>query len=193
MDREWFGMVETGMHAGQLMTLVIIALALGMDAFSLGVGIGLKGIRLLDILKLSALIALFHILMPVMGIFTGNYVGALLGSVAALAGGGLLLLLGGHMIYTSLRGGAVTSINPRSGWGMLIFALSVSIDSFSVGLSLGMFAVDMLVAVLLFGLAGGCMSIAGLMLGRRVSSSLGEYGEAIGGVILFTFGLLIIF
>ncbi|QHW32524.1 manganese efflux pump [Paenibacillus rhizovicinus] len=186
-------MVEAGMHAGQLLTLVIIALALGMDAFSLGVGIGLKGIRLLDIFKLSALIALFHILMPIMGIFTGQYVGSLLGGVATSVAGGLLLLLGGHMIYSSLRGDAVTSINHRSAWGMLIFALSVSIDSFSVGLSLGMFAVDMLLAVLLFGVAGGCMSIAGLMIGRKVRSSFGEYGEAIGGVILFTFGLLIIF
>ncbi|MFC4812682.1 manganese efflux pump MntP family protein [Paenibacillus sp. GCM10023250] len=186
-------MVEAGMQAGQLLTLLIIALALGMDAFSLGVGIGLKGIRLLDILKLSTLIALFHILMPLIGIFAGKYVGTLLGSVASLAGGGLLLLLGGHMVYSSLRGDAVPSIDHRSSWGMLLFALSVSIDSFSVGLSLGMFAVDMLLAVLLFGIAGGCLSVAGLLLGRRVSSSLGGYGEAIGGVILLTFGLLILF
>ena len=41
------------MHTGQLFTLLIIALALGMDAFSLGVGIGMRGIRLRDIIKLS--------------------------------------------------------------------------------------------------------------------------------------------
>ncbi|NBD26795.1 manganese efflux pump MntP [Paenibacillus glycinis] len=186
-------MVEAGLQAGQLLTLIVIALALGMDAFSLGVGIGLKGIRLLDVLKLSAIIALFHVMMPLMGIFTGKYVGTLLGGVATSAGGALLLLLGGHMIYSSLRGDAVPSINHRSAWGMLLFALSVSIDSFSVGLSLGMFAVDMLLAVLLFGLAGGVMSISGLLIGRRVSSSLGGYGEAVGGVILLTFGLLILF
>ncbi|WP_219839094.1 manganese efflux pump [Paenibacillus sp. R14(2021)] len=186
-------MLEAGMDTGQLLTLIIIAVALGMDAFSLGVGIGLKGIRMLEILKLSAIIAIFHIIMPLMGIFMGNYVGALLGSVATSAAGGLLLLLGGHMIYSSLRGEAAQSINHRSSWGMLIFALSVSIDSFSVGISLGMFAVDMLLAVLLFGFAGGLMSIIGLLIGRRVRSSLGEYGEAVGGVILLTFGLLILF
>ena len=97
------------------------------------------------------------------------------------------------MIYSSLRGEAVSSMDHRSSAGMLIFALSVSIDSFSVGLSLGMFAVDMLLTVLLFGLAGGVMSVAGLLIGRRVSSSLGGYGEALGGVILLTFGLLIFF
>ncbi|MFC5647771.1 manganese efflux pump MntP family protein [Paenibacillus solisilvae] len=186
-------MMETGMHTGQLLTLLIIALALGMDAFSLGIGIGLKGIRLRDIIKLSAIIALFHILMPLMGMVTGQYVSTLLGGVATHVAGILLLLLGGHMIYSSLRGEAVQSFDHRTVWGMLVFALSVSIDSFSVGISLGMFAADVLLTVLLFGFFGGLMSILGLMLGRRASSSLGEYGEACGGVILFTFGLLFLF
>jgi manganese efflux pump family protein len=183
-------MVEAGMKTGQLLTLLIMALALGMDAFSLGVGIGMRGIRLRDILKLSTVIALFHILMPLAGIWTGRYVSTLLGSVATTVAGGLLLLLGSHMVYSSLRGDSVTSINHRTVWGILLFALSVSIDSFSVGVSLGVFAVDIWLTVLLFGLFGGVMSILGLLLGRRVSSSLGGYGEACGGVILLTFGLL---
>lgn len=182
--------LETGMHTGQLFTLLIIALALGMDAFSLGVGIGMRGIRLRDIIKLSVVIAIFHIVMPLMGMFTGQYVSTLLGGVATIAAGLLLVLLGGHMIYSSLRGESVQSFDHRTTWGMLLFALSVSIDSFSVGISLGMFAADVLLTVLLFGFFGGLMSILGLLLGRRVSLSLGEYGEACGGVILFTFGLL---
>ncbi|GGD92819.1 manganese efflux pump MntP [Paenibacillus nasutitermitis] len=186
-------MIGAGLHAGQLLTLLLMAIALGMDAFSLGVGIGMKGIRLRDILKLSAIIALFHIIMPLMGMLTGKYVSTLLGDVASSAAGVLLLLLGGHMIYSSLRGESVESLNHRTAWGMLVFALSVSIDSFSVGISLGMFAADVLVTVLLFGFFGGVMSTFGLLIGRRVSSSLGEYGEALGGVILFTFGLLVLF
>ncbi|UVI29960.1 manganese efflux pump MntP [Paenibacillus spongiae] len=185
-------MIEASLQAGQLLTLLIIAVALGMDAFSLGIGIGLRGIAVFDILKMSALIALFHILMPLMGMFTGQYVSTLLGGVATTVAGGLLLLLGAHMIYSSLRGDAVQSINHRTIWGMLLFALSVSIDSFSVGISLGMFAADVAITVLLFGFFGGVMSILGLLLGRRVGTSLGEYGEACGGVILFTFGILFI-
>lgn len=44
---------------GQIVTVAIMAIALGMDAFSLGVGIGMKGIRLLHVLQLSLLIAFF--------------------------------------------------------------------------------------------------------------------------------------
>ncbi|MGO4547559.1 manganese efflux pump MntP family protein [Paenibacillus sp. 2TAB23] len=186
-------MVEAQLQAGQLLTLLIIALALGLDAFSLGLGIGLKGIRLRDILKLGVVIALFHVIMPLAGIYTGQYVGVLLGSVATTAAGVLLVLLGGHMIYSSLRGDAVQSFDHKSLWGLLVLSLSVSIDSFSVGITLGMFAANMWTTVLMIGVLGGLMSVCGLLLGRKVSGNLGEYGEAIGGGILFVFGILFIF
>lgn len=186
-------MIDVHLQVGQLVTLLIIAIALGLDAFSLGLGIGLKGIRLRDILKLGTVIALFHVVMPLLGMITGQYVSGLLGNVATTAAGILLVLLGGHMIYSSLRGDAVQSFDHRSSWGLTVLALSVSIDSFSVGITLGMFAASIWLTVLLFGFFGGFMSVLGLMLGRKVSGNLGEYGEACGGAILFVFGILFIF
>lgn len=183
-------MVDAYATTGQVLTILIMAVALGMDAFSLGIGIGLKGIRLPDILKLSALIGVFHVLMPLGGMYTGYYVSELLGGIATYAAGALLLLLGGHMIYSSLRGETASAIDHRSIGGLLLFSFSVSIDSFSVGVSMGMFSSNELLTVLLFGWFGGFMSVMGLMLGRRASRSLGGYGEALGGVILFGFGLL---
>ncbi|MBJ6361873.1 manganese efflux pump MntP family protein [Paenibacillus sp. GCM10012307] len=183
-------MIAANAYAGQFLTILFMAIALGMDAFSLGIGIGLKGIRLRDILILSSVIALFHILMPLAGMFTGGYMSSLLGDVTVLAAGGLLILLGGHMIYSSFRGDAVPSFNHRTLWGVLVFSLSVSIDSFSVGVSLGMFNTDLLMTVMMFGIFGGLMSVMGLLLGRRVSHNLGEYGEACGGMVLLAFGVM---
>lgn len=176
-------------HTGKLLTILLIAVALGMDAFSLCVGIGMKGIRLLHIAKISAAIAFFHMVMPLIGLFAGKYVSTLLGDVAAMLGGGLLVLLGGHMIYNSLRGDETKSINTGSFLGLLAFALSVSVDSLSVGVSLGMLASDLLITVALFGTVGGIMSVIGMLIGRRVGKMAGEYGEAFGGLVLFTFGI----
>ncbi len=180
---------------GQTLTIAIMAIALGMDAFSLGVGIGMKGIRLLHVLQMSLLIAFFHVLMPLLGLFTGSYVGHLLGQVTAYAAGGLLVLLGAHMVFNSFRpiSSEMRGANHRTFWGMLLISLSVSVDSFSVGVSLGMFVNSVFLTVLAFGACGGLMSIIGLLLGRRVSRGLGEYGEALGGAILLAFGLLFIF
>ncbi|MFD2615488.1 manganese efflux pump MntP [Paenibacillus gansuensis] len=183
---------EFTVELGQWLTILIMAMALGMDAFSLGIGIGLKGVRKLDILKISTVIGIFHIIMPLMGMFMGQYMSSILGEVATSAGGGLLLLLGGHMIYNSVKGEEARGFDHRTLWGIFVFALSVSIDSFSVGVSLGMFATDILLTVFSFGFFGGLMSVLGLLLGSRVSQSLGGYGEACGGVILLVFGILFI-
>jgi putative Mn2+ efflux pump MntP len=177
-------------QAGQLLTLLTIAFALGMDAFSLGLGIGLRGIRKLDVLKLGTATAAFHTLMPLLGMAAGRMVSGLLGGMATKAGGILLLLLGGHMVYSSLRGGDAPRLDHRSAFGLLLLAFGVSVDSFSAGVPLGMFAADPAAAVLLSGFFGGVMSVAGLLLGRRVGGRLGEYGETCGGAILFAFGVM---
>jgi len=188
--QEGEGLADITEHLGPTMTILLIAVALGMDAFSLCVGIGMKGIRLLHVAKISAAIAAFHVVMPLVGLFMGQYVSALLGGVATMIGGGLLVLLGGHMIYNSLRGGDAPSFNTGSLFGLLAFALSVSVDSLSVGVSLGMFATDLALTVLLFGTMGGLLSVVGLLIGRRVGQLTGEYGEALGGAVLLVFGIL---
>ncbi|GIP35537.1 manganese efflux pump [Paenibacillus sp. J2TS4] len=181
-------MILDSLDWGHLATLLLMAFALGMDAFSLGIGIGFRGIRLISILKVSFIIGLFHLLMPLMGMLAGHYIGELLGEVATLAGGGLLVLLGVHMIYSSFRGETVQALDFHNLWGLLLFAMMVSVDSFSVGVSMGMFDSDFLITVLLFGFFGGLMSIAGLWIGRRLGLWIGHYGEAIGGAILLIFG-----
>ena len=186
-------MIAVATEWGQLTTVVIMAVALGMDAFSLGIGLGKKGIRLLHIMFISIVVAIFHILMPLMGMFTGHYMSTILGDVAVAAGGGLLVILGCHMIFNAVKGSRTPYINIYTFWGLLLFSLSVSIDSFSVGISLGLFSSDVILTVLLFGIFGGIMSVLGLLLGRRVGQWIGEYGEAFGGVILLVFGLKFLF
>ncbi|MDY8092358.1 manganese efflux pump [Paenibacillus polymyxa] len=186
-------MLAASAHAGQVVTILIMAVALGMDALSLGVGIGMKGIRLRDVLRISTVIGFFHILMPLLGIFTGHYMSSLLGHVTTYFAGGLLILLGGHMVYNSFNGDGVQVLDHRSPLGLLLFALGVSVDSFSVGVSLGMFQSDLVLSVLAFGFCGGAMAMLGLLLGRKVSRNLGDYGEAVGGAILLAFGFMFMF
>ncbi|MBA9085699.1 putative Mn2+ efflux pump MntP [Fontibacillus solani] len=186
-------MAEAYEQLGELMTILLMAIALGMDAFSLGIGVGMRGVQRRDVIRIGSGVALFHVLMPLLGIFAGQYVGLLLGHLSRYVSGGLLLLLGSHMIISSIKGSGFQSINHRTYFGVMLFSLSVSIDSFSVGVSLGMFHSNLMLTVLAFGLLGGLMSIIGLALGSGVSRSLGEYGEAAGGAILLAFGLMFIF
>ncbi|MNJ36951.1 manganese efflux pump MntP family protein [Paenibacillus fonticola] len=186
-------MAEIYERLGELLTIVLMAVALGMDALSLGLGIGMRGVLRLEMVRIGVMVALFHLLMPLFGIVAGQFAGELLGSLAKYVSGGLLVLLGGHMIWSSLLGNGEQVADYRSFFGLFLFSLSVSIDSFSVGVSLGMFHSDLLFTVIAFGLFGGLMSVLGLRLGHGVGERLGEYGEAAGGAILLAFGLIFIF
>lgn len=175
---------------GELFTLLMIGTALGMDAFSLGIGMGMRGIRLLTIAKVSLTIGLFHIVMPLIGIGLGLFLTAYVGNIASYIGGFILVALGLHMLWDSLF--SVDARGPllkTTFWGLLLFSFSVSLDALSVGFSFGLFKVNTMLAVLIFGVLGAVLAALGLLLGRRVGGWLGEYSEIFGAVILLGFGI----
>ncbi|AIG28713.1 manganese efflux pump [Brevibacillus sp. 7WMA2] len=174
---------------GQFLTLLLIAIALGMDAFSLGIGLGMVGLRLRKIVNISIMIGCFHVAMPLLGIAIGSYLSDIVGDIAIFIGGSILILLGVHMLWSVFFGENEGSIVKTSGLGLILFAISVSLDALSVGFSLGLMTVNKWLAVSMFGIVGGMMSCAGLLLGRSVGGWMGEYSEIIGGVILLIFGL----
>ncbi|PTX62502.1 putative Mn2+ efflux pump MntP [Melghirimyces profundicolus] len=175
---------------GQLFTLLMIAVALGTDAFSLGIGIGMRGVLVREALKISGMIGFFHVMLPLLGITVGRYLGSLVENIAVITGGGLLCFLGLNMIYQAFRSGKeVRVFHTATPLGIVVFSLGVSLDSLSAGLSLGLFEADAILAVLLFGTVGGLMACTGLLLGRNVGSWIGDYGEAVGGIILISLGL----
>ncbi|MFD1735165.1 manganese efflux pump MntP family protein [Bacillus salitolerans] len=173
---------------GEIVTLFIMAFALGMDAFSVGLGMGLIKLRLRQIFYIGITIGIFHVWMPLSGIVIGRFLSDQFGTIASIIGGVLLLLLGIQMFVSSFRKEEEPMITPV-GFGLFIFALSVSLDSFSVGLSLGIYRVHTVFAILMFGFVSMILTWIGLLLGRRVKDWIGAYSEALGGSILFAFGI----
>lgn len=112
--------------------------------------------------------------------------------MATIAGAILLVGLGFYIIYSSMLEGEETRSAPV-GVSLLLFAFSVSIDSFSVGLSLGIYGAQTIITILIFGLVSMVLAWSGLLIGRRVKRMLGIYGEVLGGIILVGFGLILLF
>lgn len=175
----------------EVITLLIMAFALGMDAFSLSVGMGMLNLRLRQIFYIGVIIGFFHILMPLLGIIIGKFLFVHLGTIATYVGGALLIFLGVQMLYSSTKQEANVLMRP-AGIGLIVFALSVSIDSFSVGLSLGLFGAKTLIVVLTFGVMSMFLSWLGLLIGKYVNNWIGSYGEVLGGLILLGFGIKLI-
>ncbi|OPG16738.1 manganese efflux pump MntP family protein [Ferroacidibacillus organovorans] len=184
-----------GIQPAGFLTVIIIGIALSMDAFSLGVGLGAQGMRWRDVVRLALVISMLHVILPLTGIWIGKMLhgifGALFQRIAAL----ILMLLGSKMALESLRRKADDEFPPLQAnlFQLTLFALGVSMDALSVGFSLGTLGVSPLLSSLAFGLLSGTLSLAGIYIGRKVNQALGEYGQLAGGAVLVALGLKIFF
>jgi len=187
-----------------LLTLLLVALALGTDAFALAVGIGVTGIRRTMILVASLVVCLFHIFMPLIGLGIGTVLGNLIGDVATVIGAIVLIMIGLNMLWDVIRERTKPLSFPQakkqlhmsaqkhksinSFWGLVMLAASVSIDALSVGFGLGALKAQIWGTVLVLGIVAGVMTALGFYLGRGLGSWMGEKAEIAGGIILVAVG-----
>lgn len=178
-----------------LITLIVLAVALGTDAFSLCVGIGLSGVNKRQIILISLTVLIYHIVMPLVGWLVGEFAGSMLGRAAAIAGSLLLVYLGVKMVWDTWRhrvedGPAHVEISVR---GLLLLGASVSMDALSVGFTLGTNQVNLLLTSLLIGVVAGIMTFTGLVFGRFLGGWIGEKAQLLGGLVLVGIGAKMIF
>lgn len=175
-------------------TVLALAVALGTDAFSMCLGLGMAGVTRRQIVVVSLTVLVFHIVMPLVGWYAGEFVGTVAGRAASIAGALLLVYLGIKMIRSVWKGGE--SVDPKvvlvNTWGLLLLAASVSMDALSVGFSLGTRQVNLPVTAGVIGVVAGIMTAAGLILGRYVGSRVGERAVFGGGILLVGIGVRMI-
>ena len=191
----WIGIQKGGRkllanHLDDIIEILMMAFALGMDAFSLAIGIGLKGITRQRAIFLCLAIGFFHIVLTLMGIYTGILLQDVLGKLARWFGAFLLFGLGLHMLLSTVLGKDDDDASFNATYmGLLLFGIGVSIDALSVGFSLGLRSTAFgLVAAATFGFFGMVMCTAGLVVGTRVNRMAGVYGEVLGAIILIGYG-----
>ena len=56
------------------LTIILTAIGLSMDAFSLSLIYGMQGMNKKNEILLSSIVGLFHFFMPLIGIFIGNII-----------------------------------------------------------------------------------------------------------------------
>lgn len=182
----------------QLATIILVAIVLGLDAFSLAMGMGVKGVNRRYEIQFSSTVGVFHIMMPLIGLEAGLALGKLLGVWAGRLGALVLIYIALDFIIKGYREIRPQSIKfsegrslfqgvkvKRAGWaGILILALSVSMDALTVGFSLGTFKMPLFLTVMIMGFTAGIMTALGFAGGRLFGRLLGIYAQMAGGVVL---------
>ncbi|GBF35651.1 hypothetical protein DCCM_4780 [Desulfocucumis palustris] len=176
-------------------TLLLLAVALGSDAFSMCLAIGITGVGKRQMFLISFTVLIFHIIMPLAGWYVGELAGRYIGNAAAIVGASILIFLGVKMLRDVIKKDPENApkIALVNTWGLLLLAASVSMDALSVGFTLGTQKVNLIMAAGVFGLVAGLMTFGGLGLGRLLGRVAGERAQLAGGLILIGIGIKLFF
>ena len=166
--------------------IVFLGIALGCDAFAVGLGVGTRFCAPRQIFRLSFHFGLFQFFMPVAGWYLGKNLVGTLQNFGTLVACGLLVFLGARMIHESVRSqrDEECGSDPTRGFSLVVLSLATSIDALGVGFSLGILGGSLLVAAMWIGIIAGAMTWTAMKLGNRLSQQFGKWIEATGGVIL---------
>jgi len=179
-----------------LWPILLIAVALGMDAFSVAVGIGATRHRvsLTSILRLSASFGIFQFFMPIVGWLGGVTIAAYIDSYDHWIAFAVLLYVGGKMIHESFRGeeDPAPGQDPTRGVTLIMLSVATSIDALAVGLSLAVMKTPILYPSAVIGIVAFVMTAVGMLFGERLGKMFGRRVEALGGLILVGIGLKIL-
>jgi putative Mn2+ efflux pump MntP len=146
-----------------------------------------------SVFRLSFHFGLFQALFFLVGYFAGTGIVEVISAWDHFVALGLLLFVGLRMIWEGIPGRdeEAPRADPSRGWRLVMLSVATSIDALAVGLTFGVLAREALVPALVIGVTSCVMTLAGILLGRRLKASLGGYAEILGGLTLIGIGVKI--
>ena len=173
------------MNLGQL---IIISISLSMDAFSLAIIYGTLGLDKKMTNLLSAMVGSFHFFMPIFGNLIGLFLLESFLPNPDFLVGIIFTILASEMLL-SLKDLDARKIKITSFYQALLFAFSVSIDSFSVGIGLGVYEENTVLCGLLFSIFSFLFTKIWLDCGKRLTIRFGKIANIFGSIILLILGI----
>ena len=176
--------------------LLLIAIGLSMDAFSVSICKGLTTKRFSWRMALTCGLwfGFFQALMPIIGYFLGSQFQHLIESVDHWIAFGLLVLIGANMIREAVSNDHENE-NDSGALDfktMFLLAIATSIDALAVGVSLACIQVRHWYSVLVIGVTTFLFSVLGVKIGNVFGSKFEKSAQIIGGIILILIGLKIL-
>jgi putative Mn2+ efflux pump MntP len=177
--------------------LILIAIALSMDAFAASVckGLSMKQVRWKDAWIIAMFFGGFQALMPLIGWYAGLRFESAIAAVDHWIAFGLLALIGGRMISEALRQDqpAARSDDVLRLKEVLLLAIATSIDALAAGVTFALLpGTRILQAILLIGAITFVLSYMGFTAGSRLGARGKRGAELAGGVILILIGVKIL-
>ena len=161
-----------------------------MDAFSLSLAYGTINLRKKEILLLSLIVGIYHFIMPILGMNVGIYISKFISTSQNLLILIIFSLIGINMILESRK--EKEEVKYMKLPQMILFGFAVSIDSFSIGISLNSISNNVLLCSSIFSITSLLFTYLGLKLGKKLNLIFGKISTLIGGITLILLGIIYI-
>jgi putative Mn2+ efflux pump MntP len=178
-----------------LITIIIIAVGLAMDAFAVSIvsGSAYRQLQLKHALRTAFFFGAFQAFMPLLGALAGLGLKDYIAKYDHWIAFGLLSAVGGKMLYESFKiKSAKENFNPSNIFILLVLSVATSIDALAIGVTLPLITSSIAAAVIIIGLVTFALSYLGVFIGKKFGHFFESKIEAIGGLILFGLGLKIL-
>ena len=178
-----------------ILSIILIAVGLSMDAFAVSVCKGLK-MKTIDYgrtLLIGLFFGGFQAIMPLIGWLVGfkfqRHIESFDHWIAFL----LLAFIGGKMIYESFKPDEDDSPDTLNISELFILAIATSIDALAVGIAFAMLKdINIFFSVAVIGLITFILSVIGVLAGNKFGAVYKNKAELAGGIILVILGLKIL-
>lgn len=166
----------------ETLTIILIALSISADAFSLSLAYALMNIKNKK-LYISLLVGLFHFLMPLFGLYIGYMFIDKIPINPKFIVAAIFILILFEMIKSLYDKKEEFDLNLIN---IIFFSFIVSVDSFSIGLGLQYITNTPIKACIVFSIFSMFFTYLGFSLGKFISKKIGKISKIIGIVLLIS-------
>lgn len=178
------------------LSIFLVALSLSADCFAIALcgAIAMRRVALAQVMRMSLSFGIFQTGMQLAGWFAGRTVVGLISGYDHWIAFGLLVFIGGRMVWDSLHdeNGAKEGVDITKGLPLIALSVATSIDSLAVGLSYAFISIGIALPSILAGVIAFVVTIAGFLLGKKVGELFGRRAETVGGLVLIGIGIRIL-
>ncbi len=178
--------------------ILLVAVALGVDALAVAVAIGVSLGKLSgrQLFRLGFHFGLFQAMMPVIGWLAGGVVAGFVGAVDHWVAFSLLAFVAGKMAWEAFHSESerAEGNDPTRGWTLVMLSIGTSIDALAVGLGLSVLGLPIAMPALVIGVVCAAMTTGGMLVGSRIGMRfpLARIANVAGALILLGIGIRIL-
>ncbi|MDL2235889.1 manganese efflux pump MntP family protein [Christensenellaceae bacterium OttesenSCG-928-L17] len=180
--------------------LVLLAVALALDAFAVSVTEGIRmchlpRFRYSHAIKVALLFGAFQAIMPLVGYLAGSTVLPYIENFDHWIAMGLLAFIGIRMIVNACKPSSENDEKQHcvsDNKTLFILAIATSVDALAIGISLAITQAPIFSSIAVIGGLTAVICFVGIILGERLGTLFQKRAEIVGGAVLIVLGIKIV-